>query len=219
MNKLIKIPFDKQKGTAATLCIVCTVFIVLLMTSGCSLKGESESSFIDDAAFLKRLHGAPVALVSKDVLPEWLQEMIMEFEGAYENDSFIQDATIKIYKGEWENLSVYTVQHPYSSCITCLTANENGESFLEYGKVKNWVLIYQIGGASQTRSGLTAYSQLKSEDKYEFPDISGMNDWEDPCIIQKRLDALQIPDAVLVSISTAGLLETCLEFPYLLDIN
>jgi hypothetical protein len=38
-------------------------------------------------------------------------------------------------------------------------------------------------------------------------------------IIKNRLDALQIPDAVLASISTAGLLETCLEFPYLIDIH
>jgi len=45
-----------------------------------------------------------------------------------------------------------------------------------------------------------------------------MNDWMRPNIIKERLDALQIPDAVLSRISTEGLLETCLEFPYLIDI-
>ena len=33
-----------------------------------------------------------------------------------------------------------------------------------------------------------------------------------------RIDALQIPEAILLTISTEGLLETCLSFPYLLDI-
>ena len=56
------------------------------------------------------------------------------------------------------------------------------------------------------------------EDKYEFPDISEMNDWERPNIIQERINCLQIPDACLKILSTKGLLETCLEFPYLSDI-
>ena len=45
-----------------------------------------------------------------------------------------------------------------------------------------------------------------------------MNDWERPNIIQERLAALQIPDDILAKISTEGLLETCLAFPYLIDI-
>ena len=45
-----------------------------------------------------------------------------------------------------------------------------------------------------------------------------MNDWQHPTIIQDSINALQIPDAVLESISTAGLLETCLEYPYLIEI-
>lgn len=57
-----------------------------------------------------------------------------------------------------------------------------------------------------------------SEDKYEFPDIYAMNDWENPGVIQRRKAALQIPEGVLASISTAGLLETCLEYPYNIDI-
>ena len=65
-------------------------------------------------------------------------------------------------------------------------------------------------GVVRTRSEVT--------DKYEFPDISGMNEWTRPGIIKDRIDALQIPENVLASISTEGLLETCLEFPYLVDI-
>ena len=37
----------------------------------------------------------------------------------------------------------------------------------------------------------------KPEDKYEFPDISGMNDWQRPNIIQERLAALQMPESLL----------------------
>ena len=65
-----------------------------------------------------------------------------------------------------------------------------------------------------TRSGY-----IKPDDKYEFPDISGMSDWKRPGIIQERKEALQIPENVLANISTAGLLETCLEYPYLIDIH
>ena len=67
---------------------------------------------------------------------------------------------------------------------------------------------------------VSAY-RAKIVDKYEFPDLSGipgMTDWMRPNIIQERIDAYQIPDALLTSISTEGLLETCLEFPYGIDI-
>ena len=66
---------------------------------------------------------------------------------------------------------------------------------------------------ARTRSGY-----IKPEDKYEFPDISDMNDWGRPGIIKERILALQVPENVLANISTAGLLETCLEFPYNIDI-
>ena len=55
-------------------------------------------------------------------------------------------------------------------------------------------------------------------DKYDFPDISHLNDWNSKDIIPRRFKALQIPDNILANISTAGLLETCLDFPYLLNL-
>jgi len=57
-----------------------------------------------------------------------------------------------------------------------------------------------------------------TEEKYEFPDISGMTDWERPNIIEERKACLQIPDACLKILYTKGLLEICLKYPYLLDI-
>ena len=45
-----------------------------------------------------------------------------------------------------------------------------------------------------------------------------MNDWNRPNIIQERKAALQIPDACLENLSTKGLLETCLKYPYLFEM-
>lgn len=56
----------------------------------------------------------------------------------------------------------------------------------------------------------------KVEDEYVFPKLSV--EWAPDETVQSRLEALQIPDDVLATISTAGLLETCLNFPYLSDI-
>ena len=84
---------------------------------------------------------------------------------------------------------------------------------------KNWVFVWRQGVClpplAIAKSGL---SYSRANDRYEFPDISGMNDWMNPYIIRERLGALQIPDAILANISTGGLLETCLKFPYLIDI-
>lgn len=67
-------------------------------------------------------------------------------------------------------------------------------------------------------SGLFVFGQMKITDKYEFPVKSGTEEWKQFETIEKRIAALQIPEDVLTRISTEGLLETCLEFPYLLDI-
>ena len=57
-----------------------------------------------------------------------------------------------------------------------------------------------------------SYSYIKPDDKYEFPDMSHLKGIAVPL----RFNALQMPNDVLTNISTAGLLETCLDFPYLL---
>jgi hypothetical protein len=52
---------------------------------------------------------------------------------------------------------------------------------------------------------------------YEFSVKQGTKEWKQFVSIEKRIAALQIPDTVLRIISTDGLLQTCLEFPYLTD--
>jgi len=67
-------------------------------------------------------------------------------------------------------------------------------------------------------NGLSVHAQMKTKDIYEYPVKPGTKEWGQFETIEKRIAALQIPDAVLANISTEGLLETCLEFPYLTDI-
>ena len=63
-----------------------------------------------------------------------------------------------------------------------------------------------------------AYCQMKTKDIYKFTIRSGTEEWKQFETIDERVATLQIPDDVLKKISTEGLLETCLEFPYLLEI-
>jgi hypothetical protein len=67
-------------------------------------------------------------------------------------------------------------------------------------------------------TGLFAYSQTTIPDQYDFPIKQGSMEWEQIGSVEKRIVALQIPEDILSQISTEGLLETCLAFPYLTDI-
>ena len=67
-------------------------------------------------------------------------------------------------------------------------------------------------------NGMIAYTQPIMKDVYEFPVKQGTDEWGQFETIEKRIAALQIPDAILEKISTEGLLETCLYFPYLTDM-
>ena len=58
-----------------------------------------------------------------------------------------------------------------------------------------------------------------TEGKYEFPVLSDVSNWmQCPNFVSARKKCLQIPDACLGSLSTKGLLETCLEYPYFIDV-
>ena len=63
---------------------------------------------------------------------------------------------------------------------------------------------------------LNSYSQTNSKDMYEFP-VRGHEEWWQ-LTVEQRIAALQIPDVVLETISTEGLLETCLAYPYLINV-
>jgi hypothetical protein len=54
-------------------------------------------------------------------------------------------------------------------------------------------------------------------DTYTYPIRPGTEQWKQLNSLAKKVEACQIPDGKLRSISTGGLLETCLNYPLLLD--
>ena len=236
MNKIMWIFAGKQKVAVTILSIMVTLFF---MVSSCKsdrvLEGNTEELLTE--TFMKNLENVPVVVVPRGELSEWLNERIDGLIESYVGKFIGLGMQVSIFRGEWKDQTVYLIQHPHSSCLFCFI-DEKGEpiSFSPPSKTidindtledillksENWEIIFQIVDGeivdgSATRSSSSDYS-AKIVDKYEFPDISRMNDWQRPNIIQERLDALQIPDAVLATISTEGLLATCLEFPYLINI-
>lgn len=65
---------------------------------------------------------------------------------------------------------------------------------------------------------LLAYSQSKTTDAYIFSIQPQTEKWNSFKTIEERIAALQIPADILSEISTEGLLETCLYYPYLLNM-
>ena len=209
------------------------LFFLILLLGGCTADEASKSTNIDEDTSWK-------SPARKD-LPQWLNEEIDLLIESYVGKPVFSRpgiADASVYKGEWKNQTVYLVQSSYSSCKFCFV-DKNGRSLtytpsntpidLQNYKLetilpgsKNWKVIFQIieGKIVEKTVKMRNFSDDRTPvvDKYLFPDISGMNDWMRPNIIQERLDALQMPDALLATISTEGLLETCLEFPYLIDI-
>ena len=200
-----------QRCAAVMLCMVLVFF-------GC--KEDKEAQKMDEEALLKELASAPVAIVPKEDLPEWLQAKIEYLWELYVVRPS-HKSWLVIYRGEWNKRTVYHLWHSSSSnCAEIYYDDGTKPLFGTMIPNLNWVLVYQIVDGVVTEPGTKSANRKSIGDKYEFPDISGINDWwGDPDIIKKRLDALQIPDAILSSISTAGLLETFLEFPYLIDIH
>jgi len=169
-----------------------------------------------------------------ETLPEWLQDVIT----TEKTKSLIYaDGYIRAEKGEWKKQVIYNIHKQFESHLFSFY-DENGNEIDAnlaqnvHATSENWTWVYEwakgylcqmFGKGTGSMSGprtrsVPVFEKREIKDKYHFPDISKMNDWERPNIIQERLTALQIPDAILASISTEGLLETCLEFPYLINI-
>ena len=153
------------------------IFLVFLLL-GCKADEASKTKKIDEETFLKNLDSAPVALIPVENLPEWLQERIIRFER-------LSSFTAYIYKGEWENQTIYLDKNNFQSFVGGVPYYENGETIFSYdedGKKlfseslvtsfqsssKNWVLIWKKEG----NLSKSAFSNSRTKDKYKFPDIS-----------------------------------------------
>jgi hypothetical protein len=227
MKQKIENPFVRkialQKDLAAKFATLCIVCVLSLTVIGCK---ETNEAKMDEATFLQNLESAPAVIVSKEELPEWLILRIDFFEtGA----GMGIPQQLKVFRGLWNGSVIYFLEY-LSNCGMCDVNYGSGERIVwsgdgrDYEKFrsesKDWSLVYQVVPDYGVigKSALSEVARLSVEDKYEFPDISYLNDWLSEDIIPRRFKALQIPDNVLANISTAGLLETCLEFPYLLNI-
>ena len=62
------------------------------------------------------------------------------------------------------------------------------------------------------------FSQKLSTDAFEFPVKPGTPEWKELKTSAEIRADLQIPDNILSNISTAGLVETCLNYPLIGDI-
>jgi hypothetical protein len=68
-----------------------------------------------------------------------------------------------------------------------------------------------------TLSVVTLFSQQVSG-PYEFPIKPGSEEWKAFTTINQMVEACQIPQSLLRSMTTADLLETCLEYPIYIDL-
>ena len=88
------------------------------------------------------------------------------------------------------------------------------------------LLLYLILGCSKHEieddyyksNAQVDYTPWAVEDAYIFPELP--QEWAPPYETkEKRYAALQIPEDILVKMSTEGLLETCLTWPYWIDLH
>jgi len=188
------------------------LIVFLFVFFGCSensgtLINDDDDDALEDvlAEEAEEFDEASVLFVPREELPEWLCERI---------DCYIEDYIkkrmpgkfVRIKKGEWEDRTVYTIEESFGYTIEqALNINvigifyENGKQppcinedcalnesetkvFME--KFKDWDVIFKFYNEFLTKSSVTKW---ESTDKYVFPDISGMNDWERPTIIKDRL--------------------------------
>jgi hypothetical protein len=106
--------------------------------------------------FPKVLESAPVELVQKESLPEWLRDKIEILEA--DDTDFVT-----VWRGEWNGKVIYYYLPIVSSCIYCDIYFEDGTQ-LKWGgndssdfenfcsESKNWRAIYQIGETLPSKS-------------------------------------------------------------------
>lgn len=95
-----------------------------------------------------------------------------------------------------------------------ISCKEKTEQELNDESFKN--IEQSFDGDFISKNKIASYSEVN--DKYDYPVKPGSPEW-DMLDIHQRIEALQMPESVLATISTAGLLETCLDFPYLIEIH
>jgi len=141
MNKLMKNPFADRRLQKYAVAVLWIVSVLIGCSKNNEIKPIDEGTVLEEGAFLEKLNSAPYVEVSKEDLPEWLVVRINDSE-QWEPLHFI----ISIYKGEWENQTVFFIVDTRSACI-CDIFTEDGKKVVDnlsdcHAKSRNWVCIY-----------------------------------------------------------------------------
>ena len=121
-------------------------------------KDDIENESLSDNIFFPNelLTSSPRVDVKKKDLPEWLVKRIDKYE------DFVDPVNcIKIFRGNWNNRTVYYIYNSFNSCLFCELYYENGTHvelyFSEnpdlsnkllndlFKESKNWVILYEFG--------------------------------------------------------------------------
>ena len=152
------------------------VLCFLLFLHGC--KGDKEELGeelgIDATTFFHNMASAPVSIIPRNSLPQWLNEKIDKYEEYNEAVGWV-----RIFKGEWKARIVYFIHDWLDSCLLCAIFYDDGEnivlenidpSFDDFRTTsKGWVLVYQLGNEVFTKGGSDSDSRIT--DTYVFPFI------------------------------------------------
>ena len=140
---------NKMKRAVLSFVVVATIATSVVFQFGCSKKAETNNDIVYVYQFG---YNVPMAIVPKEELPEFLRDRIDYLWESYVEKP-LTGTSVEIFRGKWNNRTVYYSYHSLSSCMFCdiwysdgtkidWSNGDNFESFLS--KNTNWVLIYQI---------------------------------------------------------------------------
>jgi hypothetical protein len=127
----------------------------------------------ESLSLLEVLQSAPQKIVSRETLPEWLNDKL---------DLFINEphpgVKTQVFKGNWLRKDVYIIKNGLQSHAAGDAYFGNGEKIVrevddDFGKHSgNWVLIWEhVTGETVTRSEFVD-DRAVAEDEYLFPQLS-----------------------------------------------
>ena len=118
------------------------------------LYNSDDPNASDNGVPWDQMFAAPWVDVPRESLPEWLVARIEYFESTYKAFEGCPNCTYyyyaQIYKGKWNEQTVYFTNNVHSSCQFCDTFTENGEriSLIDTDirtTSKNWAIIFEVG--------------------------------------------------------------------------
>jgi len=152
------------------------LLLLVFLSFGC--RYDNASYKVDEETYFENLHSAPLGIVQKESLPEWLQTKI-EYNWEHYVVNPIHKSWLEIFRGEWNKRTVYHFWHVLSSNSAEIYYDDGTKPSFETTDIPDikWVLIYQIFDGVVTEPDTKSIARKSIGDKYEFPDISGLNDW------------------------------------------